>query len=107
MNAINSELLYEITAKLVAEMTPTSVYLFGSHAWGAPTQDSDLDLMVLLSDSDEKPHQQYLRARKALRFVRVPLDVIVGSQSEFDRFCTVAVSLQHIIATEGKLLYER
>ena len=107
MNTVTPELLQAMTQKLVTELNPISVYLFGSHAWGKPTAESDVDLMVLLPETAEKTHEQYMRARKALRFARVPLDIFVGSQAEFNRFRTVSVSLQHKIAKEGRLLYER
>jgi Polymerase beta, Nucleotidyltransferase len=31
------------------------IYLFGSHAWGTPHDDSDVDIMVIVSESSEPP----------------------------------------------------
>lgn len=44
--------LDEITARLVAEFDPEAVYLFGSYVWGEPDEDSDLDLLVVVAESD-------------------------------------------------------
>jgi len=54
MKTIPSGLLEEITRRLVAEFRPEQIILFGSHAWGIPNEDSDVDLLVIVSHSDEK-----------------------------------------------------
>ncbi|PSO87519.1 MAG: hypothetical protein BRC46_08540 [Cyanobacteria bacterium QS_6_48_18] len=50
MKTLSDELLAEITSRLVATLNPESIYLFGSHAWGTPHGDSDVDLYVIISD---------------------------------------------------------
>ena len=40
---------------LVAEFDPDQIILFGSHAWGMPGQDSDVDLLVIVPETDERP----------------------------------------------------
>jgi len=49
MPRVSEELLAEITRRLVAELDPDAVYLFGSQAWGEPEDGSDVDLLVELS----------------------------------------------------------
>jgi hypothetical protein len=39
MKTISESLLQEITQRLVAELKPEKVILFGSHAWGKPNDD--------------------------------------------------------------------
>ena len=48
MKAAYEDLLQAATQRLVAEFQPEEIYLFGSHAWGTPGQDSDIDLMVIV-----------------------------------------------------------
>ena len=55
------ELLQEITRRLVAEFEPEQIILFGSHAWGIPGDDSDVDLLVITADSHDRPAQRYTR----------------------------------------------
>ena len=50
--------LTEITRRLVATYQPEQVVLFGSHAWGEPEEDSDVDLLVVLSESDEPAYRR-------------------------------------------------
>jgi len=49
------DLLQTATERLVAEFQPEEIYLFGSRAWGVPRSDSDVDLMVIVPHSDERP----------------------------------------------------
>ena len=46
MKAIPPSLLQEAVERLKAEFQPEAIYLFGSHAWGAPTEDSDVFRLV-------------------------------------------------------------
>ena len=45
---VTEELLRQITQRIVEEFTPEKVILFGSHAWGKPHRDSDVDLLVMM-----------------------------------------------------------
>ena len=53
MKTIESDLLNETVERLKTEFQPDEIYLFGSHAWGTPHEDSDIDLMVIVPSSDE------------------------------------------------------
>ena len=46
---ITQELLGAITRRLVEVYNPEAIYLFGSYVWGVTTEDSDIDLMVLVA----------------------------------------------------------
>ena len=55
MKNVENDLLKEITQRLVAELHPEKIILFGSHAWGTPDEDSDLDLLVIVTQSNTTP----------------------------------------------------
>ena len=107
MQKIPSNLRKEVVRRLVDEFHPEAIYLFGSHAWGEPTADSDLDLLVIVSQSDQKPIQRAIRAQRSLRGVKVPVDVLVKTRREFENYSSVKASLEAQISREGKLLYGR
>ena len=107
MKTVPKDLLDEITRRLVAEFQPEEILLFGSHAWGAPDKDSDVDLLVIVPDSDAKPPQRATRAYRCLRGLRVPAEVLVKTRAEVERYRHVRASLERRILTKGKMLYGR
>ena len=58
MQTIPFNLRNEIIRRLVDEFHPETIYLFGSHAWGKPTSGSDMDLLVIVENSRQKPTQR-------------------------------------------------
>ena len=51
---VTEELLQEMTEKIVREVNPRKVVLFGSHARGTARPDSDLDFLVYSSEEVAK-----------------------------------------------------
>ena len=98
-------LLPEMTRRLVAEFQPRQIYLFGSHAWGQPNEDSDVDLLVILPESSQSPLERGLAARRCLRDLRVPKDILVQTQAEVDWASRVYASLESEILEKGVRLY--
>lgn len=103
----NQQLLKEITRRLVAEFSPEKVILFGSHAWGKPDRDSDVDLMVIVAESNLSEYERVLRGHACLSDLDIAKDIIVKTRDEFDFFRDVRASLEHKVAERGKVLYER
>jgi predicted nucleotidyltransferase len=99
--------LEEIVAKLVQGLQPEKVILFGSHAYGEPTEDSDIDLLVIVSESDEPRHHQARKAYQALRGLTAPTEIIVLTRKEVERSSTVVASLVYQAIHRGKVLYGR
>ncbi len=107
MSAISPFLRKEVIRRLVDEFHPEMIYLFGSYAWGKPDAESDMDVLVIIENSSEKPIQRAVRAQRSLRGVKIPVDVLVKTRKEFERYTSVKASLEAQIAREGKLLYGR
>ena len=107
MNTISDDLFEEMTRRLVDQFQPEQVILFGSQAWGVPDQYSDVDLMVIVADSDLSDYERAVQAHRCLSGLNVPKDVIVKTRAEFQFFRDVRASLEHKIYKQGKVLYER
>lgn len=105
MKKVSSEVLDLITRRLVEEFAPEQIYLFGSHAWGKPDADSDLDLLVIVEKSDQLPARRAARAYLCLQEILVPLDILVKTRSEVDAYRHVYASLTAQILEQGKVLY--
>ena len=101
----SSRKLKEITRRLVAEFAPERIILFGSHAWGHPNKNSDVDLLVVVSESDLPPTRRAARAYGCLREVQLPLDILVKTREEVESTRHVPASLIHEILERGQVLY--
>lgn len=105
VNVLNPEILETIKQRLVAEFQPEQIWLFGSHAWGTPTGDSDVDLMVILAQSDERPIRRDQRAQFCLGRLPVSADVLVRTRGEINRVANLRGSLTHDVLNRGRKLY--
>jgi predicted nucleotidyltransferase len=102
---VSDPTLREIVQRLVDAFEPEAIYLFGSHARGEEVADSDLDLMVVVSDTAAPERRGSRLAYRALRGTGVAADVLVWTRSEFDRRLHLRASLPSTVVREGKLLY--
>ena len=95
-------------ARQVAErFQPEQIILFGSHAWGTPTEDSDIDLVVIMPDDAGPPAEVDFRARTALWDLGIAKDILVMTRSRLNRYGRVVASLERKILDEGIILYGR
>ena len=90
---------------LTLPFQPEEIYLFGSHAWGAPTEDSDVDLMVIVRDSNERAIQRAQRAHRCLIGMGFAKDVVVPTRAQVNRYKHLRASLFHQILARGRKLY--
>lgn len=104
---ISKEIIEEVKNRLIKTYNPVSIYLFGSYAWGCPTEDSDLDLMIVIEKSDEKLYQRQRSGHRALFGLGISKDLIVYTQDEFEKLSGDITTLGYKIKREGKVLYAR
>ncbi len=97
----NQEILDEITKRLALEFQPEQIILFGSHAWGTPTKDSDLDLLVIVKDSPLKPTRRAIKAHRCLKGLGVAKDILVRTTDEANRARNIPSSLLKKIVEKG------
>ena len=105
MKTITQGLLDEVTGRLAAEFQPEEIYLFGSHACGTATSESDFDLMVIVASSDERVIRRDQRAQRCLGRLPVSADVLVRTRSEVNRVRNVRGSLTEEVLRCGRKLY--
>ena len=56
------EQIEDFARRVAEEFQPERIILFGSHAYGTPTEDSDVDLLVVMPH-EGRPHEQATRIR--------------------------------------------
>jgi predicted nucleotidyltransferase len=91
--------------RLVVALAPERVNVFGSRARGAATEQSDIDLLVIVPHSELPPHQRAQRAYQAVGAHLLPMDIIVMTRDELSRRRRVVSSLPATVAREGRVLY--
>ena len=91
--------------RLVKSAHPTKVILFGSHAAGTTTEESDLDLLVVEREVPSKL-KEMVRLREAIGSVGLPVDVIVCSEQELADWGHLPGTVLYWALKEGKVLYE-
>ena len=100
-----NEAFAEGIRRIANALNPEKIYLFGSHAWGMPTPDSDIDLFVIVKESEHPAYRRSREAYRSLRGLREPFEVIVRTTAEVEKSKAVASSLVKKVLEHGKLLY--
>jgi uncharacterized protein len=105
MQVLDSSILDEMVRRLVAEFQPEKIILFGSYAWGEPNDDSDVDLYVIVPGSDERPIDRMHRAYNCVSGLGMPVDVLVRTRAQVERYRNVYASLECEVLERGRVLY--
>lgn len=92
--------------RLVAELKPEKIILFGSYAYGTPTSDSDVDLLIIMK-TRARPIDRYVLASNALNPREFPVDIIVKTPREIQVESRKKNFFLHEVLSKGKVIYER
>ncbi len=99
------KILSQIINTLVSEFKPERIFLFGSHVWGNPDKNSDLDFLIIVEESNLSPVRRAALAYRCLKDIPYPLDILVKTRKEVEKFSKVPAALEYKILNQGKLLY--
>lgn len=92
-------------AREVAEkFQPDKIILFGSHAYGTPNADSDVDILVIMDAWNQ--HSKASRIRSSVH-APFPLDIIVRTPKNLQWRLEEGESFHSEILAKGKVLYEK
>ena len=81
------------------------VVLFGSYAGGTPTDDSDVDLLVV-AETDLPPRKRYGAVRRLVADCPAAFDIIVKTPEEYARSRSVVNTIVYFAEKSGRVLYE-
>lgn len=104
---INKEMINEVKNRLIKTYNPEAIYLFGSHAWGTPNDDSDLDLLIVVERSEEKTYERSRPGQRALFGLGISKDLIVFTKEEFEKYTNDVTTLCYKISRDGELIYAK
>ena len=105
MKVLNTALLDKIVRRIVVALQPETIYLYGSHAYRQPHEDSDVDLLVVLREATRSGHEGAVEAYRALRGLCVPVEVQVVTRKEFERRAQWLSSVERVAKEKGRILY--
>lgn len=106
MKKIEPALLEEAVQRLVAALHPEKIYLYGSHAYGQPHKDSDVDLLIVVAESALSTRERAIEAYRALRGLFLPVEIKVVTQEKFKKRARWLSSIERVAAEKGQVLYE-
>jgi len=95
----------DVVRQIAEKFKPNKIILFGSYAYGKPTQISDVDLLVVM-DSSIKENQLSVTIRKAIDY-HFGLDLIVKTPKSLSSRIEMGDFFLKEILQKGKVLYEQ
>jgi predicted nucleotidyltransferase len=100
------ETLGQAIQRIVKALDPEKIILFGSFAYGNPTADSDVDLLVIMQ-TNASLTERYLSVSRLLRPRPFPVDILVKTPQEIERAVSSDDFFLKEVLSRGKILYER
>ena len=104
---VDEKLFEEIIKRILEVTNPIKIILFGSYAYGRPSKDSDLDILVVVDKPESTRRALRLKIRKALREFLIPKDIIVATTEDVENWKNVPQAFITSIIKKGRILYER
>ncbi|MFB0543253.1 MAG: nucleotidyltransferase domain-containing protein [Candidatus Bathyarchaeia archaeon] len=101
------KILLEVIEKLRGEYRPKKVILFGSYAYGKPTEDSDIDLLIL-KDTDKSRAERFVEVKRILYDpkLRVTISPLVYTPEELEERLEIGDDFVEEILRRGVVVYE-
>jgi len=102
---ITRDKIQAIADKIAKEFQPEKIILFGSYAWGKPTEDSDVDLCIVKDVEDTRALRRNIDGAFGSR--NFAMDVVVFRPRHMFRRLNMADAFFQQILTDGQTLYEQ
>lgn len=99
-----SETIHQLVQRIVAEVHPLRIILFGSAAQESVQPDSDLDLLVVMPEGVHRRRTAQLLYRK-IRGIARPFDILVATPSDLEKHQDNRGLIYHTILQEGRDVY--
>ena len=96
--------IVELAERIVQQFHPERIILFGSYAYGRPTADSDVDLLVILP-FEGHPARKAAEIRTSIR-APFPMDLLLRTPQQVQRRVEQGDFFMREIMEKGKVLYE-
>lgn len=97
--------LSEAVKRLRDGLSPEAIFLYGSHAYGEPHEDSDVDLLIVVEEPDSPSYELEAEAYHLLSGLRFPAEIRVVSRQEFQKRARWLSTVEREVHERGIQLY--
>lgn len=104
MTTITRPLIRKFARQIAKQFNPEKIILFGSYAYGKPTEDSDVDILVIMpfkGRNPEKATEIWMATRP-----KFPIDIMVRKPAELKKRLKLGDFFLREVVEKGKVLYE-
>ena len=100
------KIIAEIADRVSKGYKPKKIILFGSYACGEPTEDSDIDLLIV-KNTDKKPLDRWIEVKRLSRDISrtVPVSPLVYTEEEIEQRLAIKDFFIAEIFETGEILY--
>ena len=103
---ISEEQIQAVVRRIVEGYAPDKIILFGSYAYGVPTEHSDLDLLIIKEKAEAKRAERSIKVWRLLWDDGFPaMDILIRTPAEMEKAAGIFQSVETIAETQGRLLY--
>jgi predicted nucleotidyltransferase len=96
-----------LCSEIAREFHPDKIVLFGSHAYGNPRPESDVDLLVVMPFQGSPFRQASVILGHVVRTVGVvPMDLLVRTREQVKERIQMGDSFMREIIERGRVMYE-
>jgi predicted nucleotidyltransferase len=100
------KIINDILDRILKGYKPKKVILFGSYAYGEPTEDSDIDLLII-KNTDKRPIDRWVEVKRILRDSSrmLPVSPLVYTEKEIEERMAIKDFFVEEIFEKGEVLY--
>jgi len=104
MQKITQRTISSFARQVARQFNPQKIILFGSYTYGKPTEDSDVDILVIMPFKGKGAHKatEILLATDP----RFPIDLLVRTPEQIRTRITLGDFFIREITQKGRVLYE-
>jgi uncharacterized protein len=102
------KIIREVVEKIKTEYQPEKIILFGSYAYGTPTEDSDIDLFIV-KETDKRRIDRFVEVRELIYDpdLQISIQPLVFSPGEIEKRLAIGDQFVEEILEKGETLYAK